>query len=110
MPSERCPGRTLDCAATAASGLLLTLAAGPRRQRSVVQRADGGTQQARVHGLDGLRVVDASIMPEIPCSNTNLPTLMLAERVADLIRRRASGRDRQPALTKGDPAAEVRMR
>lgn len=53
--------------------------------------------QARVHGLDGLRVVDASIMPEIPCSNTNLPTLMLAERVADLIRRRASGRDRQPA-------------
>jgi len=43
--------------------------------------------QARAHGLDGLRVVDASIMPEIPCSNTNLPTLMLAERVADLIRR-----------------------
>ena len=37
--------RTLDCAATAASGLLLTLAAGPRRQRSVVQRADGGTRR-----------------------------------------------------------------
>ena len=38
--------RTLDRAATAASGLLLTLAAGPRRQRSVVQRADGGTRSS----------------------------------------------------------------
>jgi hypothetical protein len=37
--------RSLDCAATAASGLLLTLAAGPRRQRSVLQRADGGTRR-----------------------------------------------------------------
>jgi choline dehydrogenase len=41
--------------------------------------------EARVHGIEGLRVVDASIMPEIPCCNTNLPTLMLAERVASYI-------------------------
>jgi choline dehydrogenase len=41
---------------------------------------------ARVRGIDGLRVVDASIMPEIPSANTNLPTLMLGERVAELIR------------------------
>jgi choline dehydrogenase len=36
-----------------------------------------------VHGIDGLFVVDASIMPRIPRANTNLPTMMLAERLAD---------------------------
>ncbi|MBD1550592.1 GMC family oxidoreductase [Pseudomonas typographi] len=39
----------------------------------------------RVHGVSGLRVVDASIMPVIPTANTNLPTLMLAEKIADAI-------------------------
>jgi 5-(hydroxymethyl)furfural/furfural oxidase len=42
--------------------------------------------ECRVHGLANLRVVDASVMPRIPSANTNLPTLMLAERAADLIR------------------------
>ena len=37
---------------------------------------------ARVHGVAGLRVVDASIMPVIPRGNTNLPTLMVAEKIA----------------------------
>jgi choline dehydrogenase len=40
----------------------------------------------RVHGIDGLRVVDASIMPTITSGNTNSPTLMIAERASDLIR------------------------
>jgi choline dehydrogenase len=39
----------------------------------------------RVHGVSGLRVVDASIMPDIPSANTHLPTIMIAERAAALI-------------------------
>ena len=38
--------------------------------------------QARVHGVSGLRVADASIMPAVPCANTNFPTIMIGEKVA----------------------------
>jgi 5-(hydroxymethyl)furfural/furfural oxidase len=40
----------------------------------------------QVYGVTGLRVCDASIMPSIPCANTNIPTIMIAERIADSIR------------------------
>ncbi|TBU95977.1 GMC family oxidoreductase [Phytopseudomonas dryadis] len=40
----------------------------------------------RVIGVSGLRVCDASLMPSIPCANTNVPTIMIAERIADLIK------------------------
>ena len=39
----------------------------------------------RVRGIDGLRVVDASVFPVVPCANTNIPTLMTAEKIADAI-------------------------
>ena len=37
----------------------------------------------RVRGVSGLRVVDASLFPVVPCANTNVPTLMVAEKIAD---------------------------
>jgi choline dehydrogenase len=41
--------------------------------------------QLRVRGIEGLRVADASVMPEVPSGNTNLPAMMVGERAADLI-------------------------
>ena len=46
--------------------------------------------QLRIHGIDGLRVADASIMPSIIAGNTNAPTIMIGEKCADLVRAAAA--------------------
>ena len=42
-------------------------------------------EAGRVRGVDGLRVIDASVMPKVPACNTNIPTIMIAEKMADAI-------------------------
>ncbi|MDB5482618.1 MAG: choline dehydrogenase BetA [Caulobacteraceae bacterium] len=65
--------------------------------------------QGRVHGVAGLRIADASVMPTVPRGNTNLPTLMVAEKIADLILGRGAPADETIRARAGEPLPPAPM-
>jgi choline dehydrogenase len=62
--------------------------------------------ELRVEGLDGIRVVDCSVMPRVPRGNTNAPVIALAERAADLIKGEAPLGSQQGEVPAGAGAGE----
>jgi choline dehydrogenase len=64
-------------------------------------------EQLRVNGIEGLRIIDASVMPVVPRGNTNAPTIAIAERAADMIRhgRALAGAEAAASVNGAAPAA-----
>ena len=103
-PEEFMPGRQHDSdeeLARAAGDVGTTIfhPVGTCRMGPASERASVVDARLRVHGIGGLRVIDASIMPTITSGNTNSPTVMIAERGAEMILadRKAAARREQVA-------------
>jgi choline dehydrogenase-like flavoprotein len=89
-PALPAPDRQFHCVPAAFHGEGVRRGRRPRRDADRL-RADAGEPRQRdarlrVLGVDGLRVVDASVMPQIPRGNTNVPVIAIAERAAALVR------------------------
>ncbi|WIY25802.1 GMC family oxidoreductase [Parasedimentitalea psychrophila] len=87
-PSEILPGREIDDEAslTKAAGDISTTIFHPVGTAKMGHGKDAVVdQELRVHGVTGLRIVDASIMPTITSGNTNSPVIMIAEKAATLM-------------------------
>ncbi|WP_035664242.1 GMC family oxidoreductase N-terminal domain-containing protein [Bradyrhizobium sp. Ec3.3] len=88
MPEEVLPGAHLDTdeeLALAAGNIATTIFHPVGTARMGQDRNSVVDERLRVHGIDGLRIVDASVMPTITSGNTNAPTLMIAEKGASMI-------------------------
>lgn len=89
-PLEHLPGAQIktDAELAEAAGSIATSIFHPVGTCKMGPEADPNAvvdARLRVHGIDGLRVVDASIMPRIVSSNTNSPTIAIAEKGAEMI-------------------------
>lgn len=92
ISDEVFPGKALDTDAQLAEAVRKD---GSHRSHPVGTCAMGVDADAvvdaklRVRGLEGLRVIDASVLPEVPGGNTNVPTIMIGEKAADMLRGRS---------------------
>jgi choline dehydrogenase-like flavoprotein len=91
-PEERVPGTTVsnddDALAKAAGDIGTTIfhPVGTAKMGLVHDPKAVVDERLRVHGIGGLRIVDASVMPTITSGNTNTPTIMIAEKGSRFIR------------------------
>jgi 5-(hydroxymethyl)furfural/furfural oxidase len=83
-------------------------ACGTCRMGSPEDRSAVVDPAGRVIGVAGLRVADASIMPSLPCANTNLSTIMLAEKIADAVLGTDEPRQREGDRAEPDSLAQLR--